>query len=35
MVIIMTFSLGLGAFHKEETNGHVPTGGQRNGVSRQ
>ena len=31
----MIFSLGLGAFHKEKANGHVPTGGQRDGVSHQ
>ena len=27
------FTIGSGTFHKEEINGHVPTSGQRDGVS--
>ena len=33
VVTLMTTSLGSDDFHKEEANGHVSTGGQRDGIS--
>ena len=32
-MVYVWLCISLGAIHEEEANGHVPTGGQRNGVS--